>query len=196
MKKRKIAGMLAALAKHQDNTMAKRRDELMGAMAAQTKHADDERNKQTTNIMGGIAAGTSKVITTLTGGIAAGANKVITTLTGAMAAQGAMTKSRLDEIDATTKDTNQRVRGIESSLGLNSGVFDAVMIVIGIIVAIVVTIWLGQNWGDMEYIRDDVGNLIRTEFHARALLLRAVVGGAIGGLVATAGMLIRSRFRK
>ncbi len=185
---KRIAGMIAALANHQDKTMKKHRDEVLGAMAHQTQHQDRERNKQTTTIMGGLAAAVHRTITTLTGGLAH---------------LGAMEKTRfdqvdhrLDEIDTTTKDTNQRVRGIESSLGLNSGVFDAIMVIIGIIVAIVVTIWLGQNWGDMEYIRDDVGNLIRTEFHARALLLRAIVGGAIGGLVATAGMLIRSRFRK
>ena len=172
------------------------RDEILGGMAAQTVHQDQKRETQTNTIIGSVAEGAVTVINNITGAIAQGASTVIHTVTGAIAQQTVETSSRLDGIQHTADDTNARVRNIESAITPASLIWTVIAIVLGLIVAICFTIYLGDYWVDIKQELDAAGNLVKYEEVAKPFLLRATVGTCVGGIVALAVGWIGSKFRR
>ena len=106
------------------------------------------------------------------------------------------TSSRLDGIQRTADDTNTRVRNIESAITPASLIWTVIAIVLGLIVAICFTIYLGDYWVDIKQELDAAGNLVKYEEVAKPFLLRATVGTCVGGIVALAVGWIGSKFRR
>jgi H+/Cl- antiporter ClcA len=172
------------------------RDQILGATAAQTVHQDEQRDKQTHRITGAIVEGSRTVIDTITGALVEGARTIIDTVTGAFAAGQVETSNRLDQLQATANDTNTRVRNIERQCTPASVVWTIVAIIIGLIVAICFTLYLGDYWVDVKQELDAAGNLVKYEEVAKPFLLRATVGTCVGGIVAIAIGWIGSKFNR
>ena len=172
------------------------RDEILGGTAAQTVHQDEQRDKQTHTMLGAFSEGAVTVVNTVTGAIAEGIRTGIDTIAGVFTAGHVETSNRLEHLQATADDTNTRVRNIEASMTPASLIWTVIAIVLGLIVAICFTLYLGDNWVDIKQELDAAGNLVNYEEVAKPFLLRATVGTCVGGIVALAVGWIGSKFRR